>query len=95
MNFESVKLPKSMTCRSVFKEGQALPSMKRVDHRCKTGGFTRKSCQNDMISRMSHHVGERRTGIAGRTPPLEHRIVTGWLEPFDPTRERRRGIEKR
>ncbi len=58
MNFESVKLSKSMTCRSVFKEGQALTPMKRIDHRCKTCGFTRKSSKNDMIARIRHHVGE-------------------------------------
>src|SRR5687768_768097 len=95
MNFGSIELPEFVTGRSILQERDVLPSVERIDRRCQACGLAGEPCQDDVTARMRHHVGERRARVARRAIPLEYRVIACWGEPVDPTRERRRRIEKR
>ena len=95
MNFGSCEFPKSVTSRSVFEEGHALTPVERIDCRGEARCLAGESCQNDMIARMRHHLGERHARITGRTAAFEHGVIARRHEAFDPSRERRRRVEER
>lgn len=95
MNFGRFEFPKSVTGRSVLEEGHTLPPVKRIDCRCEACRFAGESRQNDMAARMRHHVGERRTGVAGRAASLENGVLARRHETVDPPCERNRRIERR